>query len=186
MFASGLISYDNTAVLDAEEESEFFGIDKTVEDRVEIQSTAINRAFLSQLLTEARPVLKAQTRASRIVTKVPKAAVWALITSNLLFALLAIVFAGLAVVAASPQVQQLELRLNITGLAAQIFEGRFAKNEVKKIEHLFEERNGDSNRMVKRVYVEETEQKGAAYVLLENWESSSRRASLHSDYSVSE
>ncbi|KAF1971268.1 hypothetical protein BU23DRAFT_570044 [Bimuria novae-zelandiae CBS 107.79] len=160
MAVTSEIFLDGTPISDSFMESYLLGEGKVDDERIEGFSSAQSRAL------------------------VPKAAVWLLVAANLVFASLAIVFAGFALVAASPQVHQ--LRLNIAGLAAQGFEGRFTRNKVEKSEQLFEERNGDADRLVKRVCVEETEEGGGAgYVLLESWESSSRQASYASGRSMS-
>ena len=157
---------------DALEESWVFGGGKNLNDRVSAYSRAISRNFVSQLgeMIEPRPTLSAQSRTKRIVTRVPKAALWLLLSGNILFMLLGLVFAGMAVHATgSSAVSQLSLRLNITGLTALGFEGSFAEKRVKECKNLFEEHaaKNAANITVKRVHVEETDCGGAAFTLME-------------------
>lgn len=94
-------------------------------------STAISRSFASELTaqTEPRPALRAQSCEKKIVTEVPKVAVWLLVAANILFVLLALGFAGLAVHALSPTTHQVAVRLNIAGLTAHVFEGEVCEEE---------------------------------------------------------
>ena len=158
---------------DALEESWVFGGGKNLNDRVSEYSKAISRNFISQMgeMIEARPSLNAQSRTKRIVTVVPKVAFWLLMSGNIIFMLLGIVFAGMAIYSSRfPTVHQLSLRLNITGLTALGFEGSFAENRVTACKDLFEEHalQNSLNNTVKRVYVEETGNGGAAYTLMED------------------
>ena len=139
-----------SAFQDALQESSIFSVGNEVDVRVRAYSRAVSRAYISEMasMTERRPALSAQSRVSRVVTKVPKLAVWLLVSANILFMLHGIVFAGLAVVATSPSVYQLALRLNITGLTALGFEGAFALNKAKESRDLFEEHGGGAETAV--------------------------------------
>jgi hypothetical protein len=104
------------------------------------------RGYTGPLGTQVseRPALAVQTRSSKIVSKVPKAALWLLVTANLFFATLAITLTVLAISVESSDVHQLRLRLNIVGLTAQLFEGKHAERKVKEEEDLFEEHQSGS------------------------------------------
>ena len=123
-------------------------------------------------VTSPQPALFVQSRQSKIVSRVPKSAVWALFTGNLLFIFLGL---GLGVVAlilghSSKEVYQVQARLNVTGLAAQLFEKKHAEQNVKSDQDLFEEKYGERDRMVKRVVVERTNTSGASFTISEGWE----------------
>lgn len=144
----------------------------TMDTFISAYARASSRLYLSFLIAQCspRPVLAAQSRTSSVVTKVPKTAVWILVTANLLFAFFGIVLTILALVANSPDVHQVQIRMNITGLAAQLFEGRSAQERAKNSKQLFEERDGEGDRMVKRVAVERTDKGGMTMSLHEGWE----------------
>jgi len=133
-------------------------------------SAALTAPFAGQ--TEARPALAIQSRMSKVVSSVPKAAIWLLVLANLLFALFALVLTVCALRATlrDRSVHQVQTRLNIAGLAAQLFEGKHAREYADDEDNLFEERDGRRERLVKRVTVEPTVEGGAAYVLGEAWE----------------
>ncbi|KAF9701743.1 hypothetical protein EKO04_000960 [Ascochyta lentis] len=80
-----------------------------------------------------------QRRATKVITKLPKLALWLLVASNLLFALLGLVLAVLALKATSPDTRQIQIRLSTAGLAAQLFNPRHAQCKVKDDSNLFKE-----------------------------------------------
>jgi len=141
-------------------------------DLIQAFSAAASRKFVSAIATHSspRPALKVQSRALKVVTKVRIRAVWTLVAANLLFALLGLVVTVIALLAASVEVHQVHLRLDVTGLAAQLFEGSHATKKAKDRVHLFERPDGSNNNINKRVQIEMTPAGGAEYVWTENWE----------------
>ena len=133
-------------------------------------SAGLAASFAGQ--TEARPALDIQSRMSKVVSNVPKAAIWLLVLANLLFALFALVLTVCALRATlrDRSVHQVQTRLNIAGLSAQLFEGKHAREYADDEDKLFEERDGRRERLVKRVTIEPTVEGGAAYALGEAWE----------------
>ncbi|KAF2110269.1 hypothetical protein BDV96DRAFT_199768 [Lophiotrema nucula] len=141
-----------------------------VEEFARGMSQAYVAPFADQ--TSSRPARLVQLRSSKVVTKVPKAAIWTLGIANCLFSLLAVALAVAALLAEATTtgVHQVQTRLNITGLAAQLFEKKFSEQRVKSDEDLFEDRDGMRERIVKRVAVEPTDAGGAIFALQEGWE----------------
>src|SRR6266536_5847799 len=93
------------------------------------------------------PALEHQTRNTKLVTRVVKATLFALVAANLLLALFGL---GLAVVAYSTLVSErgvrdLQARLGTAGMVAQIFEG-YRDKEVTSLEDLFGKRTIGSSR----------------------------------------
>ena len=124
----------------------------------------LSRYYAMSLATQLseRPAFLVQTRSSKIVSRVPKAALWLLVTANLIFALVAISLTALAISVVSSDVHQVRLRMSIAGLTAQLFEGEHAERKVKEEEDLFEEhQSGISD--VKRVGVSRTTKGGVKF-----------------------
>jgi hypothetical protein len=143
----------------------------------EVYAQAISRKFLIPFAGQitARPALLVQTKSSRVVTKVPKAAIWTLVVANMLFAFFGLGLTVWAMLAAkgrdkAREVKQVFSRLGIMGLSAQLFEGEYARREVDGEEELFELRYGEKDRMVKRVGVDKTNSGGAVFTISERWE----------------
>ena len=113
---------------------------KSLDEYVQIFSRSMASKYLAPIAGQvsSRPALLVQTRSSRIVSKVPKTALWILITANILYIILAITLAILALLVMSTDVYQLHTRLNVTGLAAQLFEGPYAEQKVKDNKELFQ------------------------------------------------
>lgn len=95
-----------------------------------------------------------------------------LIVAHILFALLGIGLASAAflLTSASSDIFQSHIRMNITGLTAHLFEGKHAERLAQSEEDLFEERDGDADRIVKRVAIEKSNEEGSMFTLLEGWE----------------
>ena len=136
------------------------GLAKSVFDFAQLFSHGMARAYLAPIAAQAspRPALSVQSRSSKIVTKVPKSALWILVIANLLYAILAIILTILALLVTSMDIHQLRTRLSVTGLAAHLFEGEYAERDVKDEKDLFEK--GD---ILKRVGVRRTETGGATF-----------------------
>jgi hypothetical protein len=139
----------------------------TSKEFVDIFSRGSSRALLFPFAgqVEARPALLVQSRSSKIVSKVPKAAVWLLVVSNLLFLLLAIGLTIFALVVSSkdPNVHQVHTRLGVSGLASQLFEEGYGQRKVKDSVELFEEHTQDDEKLYKKVRVEITAEGGAQF-----------------------
>jgi hypothetical protein len=81
----------------------------------------------------------AQVRASKIITRVPVAALWLLVSANFAFATIAIVLASLAYRTSSNDVHQVHTRLSIPGLAAALFDESSNDKNAKSSSKLFDE-----------------------------------------------
>ena len=136
------------------------GLAKNVSHFAQLLSQGMARQYLVPIVAQSspRPALLVQSRSSKIVTKVPKSALWILVIANLLYAILAIILAILALLVTSMDIHQLRTRLSVTGLAAHLFEGEYAERDVKDEKDLFEK--GDVS---KRVGVRRTEAGGATF-----------------------
>jgi hypothetical protein len=139
----------------------------TSKEYVDIYSHGISQALLFPFAgqVERRPALLVQSRSSKIVSKVPKAAVWLLVVSNILFLLLAIGLTIFALVVSSKDqnVHQVHTRLGVSGLASQLFEEGYGQRKVIDSDELFEEHTQDDGKLHKRVRVEITAEGGAQF-----------------------
>jgi len=93
----------------------------------------------------AMPALENQLRTTSIVSRIPAAPLWALVIANMLFAVMGIVLALFAIMASDDGNKDVQVRLSITGLVADRFEGAYARRDVKKVEDLFEEKHGEDS-----------------------------------------
>lgn len=156
----------------AVEELTYYGV--SAEQAIRAYEGALRRGYVSILAGQSspRPAQQVQSRRIKVVSRVPKAPVWILVSANVIFLLLGLVLAAFAISATiqSPIVAQVQLRLSIMGLSAHLFEQSYAGRKVKDDEELFEERHGEKDRMVKRVAIEETATGGATFVTSERWE----------------
>jgi hypothetical protein len=112
----------------------------------------------------SRSALSVQTRVTKIVSRVPKIALWLLVSTNILYTILAISLAILALLVASPDTYQLRIRLSGVGLAAQLFEGAFSERAVKNEKELFE--NQGKGLDEKRVKVSNIQRQGTAFEVI--------------------
>jgi hypothetical protein len=108
-----------------------------------------------------------QTRAKKILTRVPVAAVWLLVLANLFFAALGIGLAIMAWMAADQDVHQVKTRLGVPGLAAALFEKNSENRIVKSDRELFQENDKDGLPLV-LVGVQHTVTGGMAWSLRDN------------------
>lgn len=143
---------------------------ESVDHYVDLFSRGMSRRYTTQFAgqTSSRPSLLVQSRNSRLVSKVPKTAIWILVSANLLFIVLALGLTGFALAASSADVYQVYTRLGVAGLAAQLFEGSYARRVVKNNEELFGEHAEAEDKIIKRVGVERREEGGTELVLLES------------------
>ncbi|KAF2005420.1 hypothetical protein P154DRAFT_616245 [Amniculicola lignicola CBS 123094] len=110
----------------------------------------------------ARPSPYVQKKVSILVSQMPKAALWTLVVSNLLFAGIGVVLAGIAWRVSGEEVQQIQMRLGIPGLTADVFEKRNNGLQVKSERGLFQE-NDVVEPVVRRVGVRRTDTGGTVF-----------------------
>jgi hypothetical protein len=125
--------------------------------------------FATPLVVHTIPIdsLLVQTRARKIITIVPVAAVWSLVFANLFFAALGI---GVTIVAwrtADQDIHQVRARLGVPGLAAALFERNSENRIVKSDRELFHENDEDGISLV-LVGVQQTVTGGTAWALCDN------------------
>jgi hypothetical protein len=93
---------------------------------------------------EARLVKR---RVSKVITSLPKAALWGLVVANMLFSLLGFTITVMALMATSPSVHQVRIRLSVAGLVAQLFETQHSERAVDDDVDLFKKGpTGDGER----------------------------------------
>jgi len=108
-----------------------------------------------------------QTRARKIMTRAPVAAVWLLVLANLFFAVLGIGLAIMAWRTADQDIYQVRTRLGVPGLAAALFERNSENRIVKSDKELFQENDKDGLPLV-LVGVQHTVTGGMAWSLRDN------------------
>ena len=110
-----------------------------------------NCASLSVGASTLQPnvAIMAQERSTTLVARIPKAPLYTFVLANMLFVALGIALAVLAIARNGGEVREIQARLSIEGLVADIFEGRRAKERVESIDDLFDEMYGqESTRVV--------------------------------------
>jgi hypothetical protein len=95
-----------------------------------------------RLTMSSYQVLYAQTRTTILVAKVSVAALWCLITANLLFVLTGAILLPVALYARGEGIDDVQARLSIAGLVAERFEHSIRGRPVEQIEELFDEYHG--------------------------------------------
>ena len=117
-----------------------------------LRGTVLSLAAASVM---AIPALIAQNRTSILVAKVPQAPLYLLILTNLSFVLMGI---GLSIIAAmtSTEAHEVQGRLSIEGLVANMFEGERAKRPTEDVQRLFGEYWEGNDGQVTRVGIERT------------------------------
>ena len=95
-----------------------------VEEYIKLWSFGMSQYLLGPIAGQAKfqNAIRIQERKQVIVTKIPKSALWTLVGANLLFAIMGITLAILALLATSDRVHQVQTRLSIAGITAQICE----------------------------------------------------------------
>lgn len=124
-------------------------------------SKAYSYPLASQL--SDRPSLLAQTRTTKVVTKIPVAAVWFSVAANLLYAMLGFGLAFFALIRATPQVHQVQVRLGVAGLAAALFDWRQFERSADDDDGLFEENNKEASSNIKKIGVRRTNTGGSSF-----------------------
>jgi hypothetical protein len=117
------------------------------------------------LHTIPAPATLAQRRNTAVITRLPKAALWLLITANLLFAIFGCVLATLAMKVTSPEVHQIHVRLSTAGLAAQLFDASKAQYRANDDKGLFRETSKERMGLPgKRTCLKHTAHGGMEYI----------------------
>jgi len=129
----------------------------------------MSTSFALPLLVHTVPAdsILVQTRARKIMTRAPVAAVWLLVLANLFFAALGIGLAVMAWIAADQDVHQVRTRLGVPGLAAALFERNSENRIVKSDKELYQENDKDGLPLV-LVGVQHTVTGGMAWSLRDN------------------
>ncbi|ORX97952.1 hypothetical protein BCR34DRAFT_158720 [Clohesyomyces aquaticus] len=129
-------------------------------DMVNAYSLAMSHRFVAtlsgQLNERASP--KVQRGDSLLITQTSKAAFWCLVLLNLLFALFGIILAGIALFISSVDVHQIQMRLSIAGLTAEVFEKAHSQKAAKSETDLFPE--NDKEPTTRRIGVRRTDTGG--------------------------
>ncbi|KAF2726617.1 hypothetical protein EJ04DRAFT_571109 [Polyplosphaeria fusca] len=127
----------------------------------------ISQSFIVPIATQLspRPALLAQRRISKVMTKIPTVAICLLVLANGLYALLGMGLAVLALIRTSPAVHQVQTRLSVTGLVAQLFEPERSRCAVGSESDLFSGSSGAGIAAVKRVGVKRTDTDGSVFVV---------------------
>lgn len=131
---------------------------------VDLFSFEMSHYFVVPLAAHSikRPSLKAQARESMIVAQVSKTALWTLVSTNLLFVLLGVFLSVLALRAMSEDSHQVQLRLGVAGLTAQLFDEKKIKNSIDNETDLFKGESGVYNTST-RVLVQKTNLHGIIF-----------------------
>jgi hypothetical protein len=141
------------------------------EDFINAYAYALSEMYVVPLAAqlEARPALLAQLRASRVISKLPVAALWLLVVTNAFYGLFAIALATLAILACgvTPVVPQVQTRLSVAGLAAQLFEPESSARAVGAESSLFKEKEAGVTDF-KRIGVKRTDTNGSMFVVNTN------------------
>ncbi|KAF3044951.1 hypothetical protein E8E11_002046 [Didymella keratinophila] len=139
--ASGSIHKQNSASLEVNRPRE----DLTPNSFTKAYELETSKVMISNLVVYSvpKPVDFVQLRANTVITRLPAIALWLLVTSNILFVLLAITLAILAAQSASSEVHQVHLRLSSSGLAAQLLSLETARCEAKDDFGLFHKNEDD-------------------------------------------
>lgn len=123
-------------------------------------SKAYSYPLASQL--SSRPSLLTQVRSSKVVTRLPVAALWTLVAANTLYAVLGMVIAICAMRKASAEVGQVQMRLGVAGFVAALFERAQFERVVASEEALFETSRKGSE---KKIAVVATDEGGSSFAM---------------------
>lgn len=96
----------------------------TPQNMMDSYSIGASRTALAYIggQSSSQPANRVQRRNTILVAKVSKASLWTLIAANLFYAIVGIVLTVFAIAASSRDTRQLQTRLSISGLVAEIFE----------------------------------------------------------------
>lgn len=129
---------------------------------------AVSRALALPLAAQSSPRQSelVQRRVAKVVTRLPKAALWILVSSNLIFAIIGLGLAAAALTRKSMDAHQVHTRLGVAGLAAALFETQHSHRVAREDSKLFEENVERMNGSIsKKVGVRLTGEGGASFVL---------------------
>lgn len=134
------------------EESIWMG-SPTLREFIKVYSLGASKEWVRPLAAQTinQPALLVQKRNSRLITQLPVASLWLLVSANLFYAGLGLGFAGWALFITSPSVHQVHTRLSIAGLVAELFERPFSTRAVKSDSDLFEDKGQDGKNVGVRV-----------------------------------
>jgi hypothetical protein len=107
-----------------------------------------------------RTPLAVQERKSFLVSRVPAAPLFTLVAANLLFGILGVILALIAIASSGGDVREVQARLSIVGLVADRFEGQRGRDGVKEMDDYFEEKEGHDSM---RVGIDRDDGAGFAY-----------------------
>jgi hypothetical protein len=127
----------------------------------------MSRAYSYPLASQmsARPSLLAQERTSKVVTRLPVAALWILVATNLCYAALGLGISVRALMRITDDVGQAQTRLGVTGLVAALFDREHFEKAVNDEEELFEEKTMGRKGGVKRIAITQTKEGGVWFAL---------------------
>ncbi|KAF1975318.1 hypothetical protein BU23DRAFT_634502 [Bimuria novae-zelandiae CBS 107.79] len=120
-------------------------------------SKAYSLPLASQL--SPRASLLAQVRTSKVVTRLPVAALWTLVIANLGFALLGVGLAGWALTKAGPGVHQVQC------LTSALFDREKFEQSARAVDGLFTEKTAKDQVDVKRIGFKRTSTGGSAFTV---------------------
>jgi hypothetical protein len=126
-------------------------------------SKAYSFPLASQL--SSRASLSAQVRSSKVVTRLPVAALWTLVVANVGFAILGVGLAIWAMRLASPAVHQTQMRLGVAGLAAALFDRETFEQSARGDNGLFSEKSERGAVDAKRIGFKQTETGGSTFAV---------------------
>ncbi|KAF2650131.1 hypothetical protein K491DRAFT_149337 [Lophiostoma macrostomum CBS 122681] len=124
-------------------------------------SKAYSYSLASQ--TSGRPSLLVQARTSKVVTKLPVAALWFLVVANVAFAMLGFGLAAWAMMRATPVVHQLQMRMGFSGLVAALFDREHSEMKAKDEDHLMKKGDADTGVEPRRIEFFRTGAGGAGF-----------------------
>ncbi|KAF2195565.1 hypothetical protein K469DRAFT_649646 [Zopfia rhizophila CBS 207.26] len=112
-----------------------------------------------------RSSLLVQTRTSKVVTRVPVAALWFLVVANLVYAMLGFGLAIWAMAQATPAVHQMQMRMSFSGLVAALFDREKFESYADNDDGLFEENSKEGAASVKKIGLRRTRTGGSSFIL---------------------
>jgi hypothetical protein len=137
----------------------------SVQSWLSIYELEISKSFTVPLAVHTVPEnsIFVTKRVSKVVARVPVASLWLLVLSNLAFVVLAVVVTGIALKAANADVNQVHVRLGVSGLVAALFEPDAEQKRVDEDSELFQE-NEEGAVPRTAVTVEKTATGGVAWI----------------------
>ncbi|KAH6633296.1 hypothetical protein C7974DRAFT_169050 [Boeremia exigua] len=137
----------------------------SVQSWLSIYELEMSKSFTVPLVVHTVPDsgIRAQKRISKVIARVPVASLWLLVLSNLAFAVLAVIVAVIALKAANGDVNQVHLRLGVSGLVAALFEPDAARRMADGESELFQE-NEEGAVVRTAITIEKTAAGGVAWI----------------------